>query len=812
MESAVRYDFSFPPKSTSLNNNNNIHTVSSNVNTSGNTQQMSHSNPHTIFSQRNNNNYHHQNHHHHHQQQQQQYNYHNNHHQNYNNNHLSGTGNYTHSSSSLAKSASTSLLTCVSQQQQQQQNSNNNYNINNNNNNNNPKYANNNFCNSCNHNVVITATTATTPTTTAEPSSSLTTNNNNNSTYNLNDKSQNSSKSGVKNQNAAIIGAPGTPKDGNCSFTFDDLKNTLAFMEDSPQVNANNNNNTNTNSNPPAINNTNPGPNQLLMVKLDTNPQSDGSLSSSGSSSSGLSSGSSSCNSCYSHNNNQQQQQHQQQQQQQIPKSNSNPMLALSSSSSSALSGSPSNSSSNTTSPTSIGGRSSSKNCTCTSNAQYHQHQNNVLDLLVKKSTSSELDHHTNQHLNNTNTNNNNNNPNPYGRGGSSSSLITPVNNKNTLNLNSNTLLGNMSQNATTTLGPNINVAIESAAKKYRCAAQISEASCCWKGKLPPKQYKTPIVYSTKVFVGGLPWDITEEDILKEFGVFGPCRVEWTNKEKFNLLSNSQQQTSEPSFNDIGNNQVNSNPFQYQNSNQSFRRQSMGNLPNKQQQSTPNNSQQPSDMNPKHRLSPGFAYVIYESEYSVRTLVGNCIEDYQNGRDRVEYYFKISTRRVRNKEVQIIPWILADNNFALCTPKELDPKKTVFVGNLHGTMTARDLAHIMNELFGCVVYAGIDIDKLKYPIGSGRVTFSHQQNFMRAVRAAFVDIQSNKFSKRIQIDPYLEDVQCCLCYSDKGVYFCRDFQCFNYYCGACWDKQHSYNQLGNHKPLMRKREHGMSTN
>lgn len=169
----------------------------------------------------------------------------------------------------------------------------------------------------------------------------------------------------------------------------------------------------------------------------------------------------------------------------------------------------------------------------------------------------------------------------------------------------------------------------------------------------------------------------------------------------------------------------------------------------------------------KQRTSPGFAYVIYESEYSVRALVSNCIEDYQNGRDRVEYFFKISTRRVRNKEVQIIPWILADNNFATCNLKDLDPKKTVFVGNLHGTMTARDLAHIMNELFGGVVYAGIDIDKLKYPIGSGRVTFAHQQNFMRAVRAAFVDIQSLKFSKRIQIDPYLEDVQCFLCMTDK---------------------------------------------
>jgi cytoplasmic polyadenylation element-binding protein len=77
-----------------------------------------------------------------------------------------------------------------------------------------------------------------------------------------------------------------------------------------------------------------------------------------------------------------------------------------------------------------------------------------------------------------------------------------------------------------------INVAVETAAKKYRCAAQVSEATCCWKGKLPPKQYKTPIVYSTKVFVGGLPWDITEEDLVKEFGMFGPCRVEWTNKER----------------------------------------------------------------------------------------------------------------------------------------------------------------------------------------------------------------------------------------------------------------------------------------
>jgi cytoplasmic polyadenylation element-binding protein len=327
-----------------------------------------------------------------------------------------------------------------------------------------------------------------------------------------------------------------------------------------------------------------------------------------------------------------------------------------------------------------------------------------------------------------------------------------------------------------------VNTEVEIAAKKYRCAAQISEASCAWKGKLPPKQYKIPIVYSKKVFVGGLPWDITEEDLTKEFGQFGPCHVEWTNKEKFNLSSTHQ-----------------SNGQQASNQYRNYR--SMSNLNQRATQSTSESLSAS-----KQRSSPGFAYVIYDNEYSVRSLVGNCIEDYANGRDRVEFYFKISTRRVRNKEVQIIPWILADNNYALCTPKELDPKKTVFVGNLHGTMTARDLAHIMNELFGCVVYAGIDIDKLKYPIGSGRVTFSHQQNFMRAVRAAFVDIQASKFSKRIQIDPYLEDLQCCVCYMEKGIYFCRDLQCFNYYCGSCWPKEHSNDLMDNHKPLMRKRE------
>lgn len=37
----------------------------------------------------------------------------------------------------------------------------------------------------------------------------------------------------------------------------------------------------------------------------------------------------------------------------------------------------------------------------------------------------------------------------------------------------------------------------------------VNEATCTWSGQLPPRNYKNP-VYSCKVFLGGVPWDITE--------------------------------------------------------------------------------------------------------------------------------------------------------------------------------------------------------------------------------------------------------------------------------------------------------------
>ncbi|ELK18304.1 Cytoplasmic polyadenylation element-binding protein 1 [Pteropus alecto] len=277
---------------------------------------------------------------------------------------------------------------------------------------------------------------------------------------------------------------------------------------------------------------------------------------------------------------------------------------------------------------------------------------------------------------------------------------------------------------------------IEREARLHRQAAAVNEATCTWSGQLPPRNYKNP-VYSCKVFLGGVPWDITEAGLVNTFRVFGSLSVEWPGKDG------------------------------------------------------------------KHPRCPpkGYVYLVFELEKSVRALLQACSHDPLSPDGLSEYYFKMSSRRLRCKEderllfshlfspfghvdtvkvssswvgVQVIPWVLADSNFVWSPFQRFDPSRTVFVGALHGMLNAEALAAILNDLFGGVVYAGIDTDKHKYPIGSGRVTFNNQRSYLKAVSAAFVEIKTTKFTKKVQIDPYLEDSLCHICSSQPGPFFCRD--------------------------------------
>lgn len=319
-------------------------------------------------------------------------------------------------------------------------------------------------------------------------------------------------------------------------------------------------------------------------------------------------------------------------------------------------------------------------------------------------------------------------------------------------------------------------------ARFHRSSAAHYDATCTWSGVLPPRSHRL-VTYSSKIFLGGMPWDISEQSLVQIFKPFGSIKVEWPGKE---------QQATQPK---------------------------------------------------------GYVYIIFESDKQVKALLQACTYSDANGYGgsssrggggsgnssgmmssscgsddmqlvplsqamankqqpvsmaNARINFKISSKRIKSKDVEVIPWNIADSNYVKSTSQKLDPTKTVFVGALHGQLTAEGLAKIMNDLFDGVVYVGIDTDKYKYPLGSARVTFNNSRSYMKAVVAAFIEIKTAKFTKKLQVDPYLEDSLCSMCGVQHGPYFCREIVCFRYFCRSCWQFQHNRDvSLQNHKPLTR---------
>ncbi|OQR70905.1 hypothetical protein BIW11_11325, partial [Tropilaelaps mercedesae] len=323
---------------------------------------------------------------------------------------------------------------------------------------------------------------------------------------------------------------------------------------------------------------------------------------------------------------------------------------------------------------------------------------------------------------------------------------------------------------------------IEREAKRRRTSAFQSDTEYFWRGTLTPRLYESP-TYASKVFVGGLPYDVTSEMLAEIFGKFGA----------------SVQ------------------------------------LP------------------PRGR---GHAYLVFDSELQVQALLNAC-----ENKGFGLFYYWVPARRGKNRKAQIIPWAIensdwlaSDSDLALSSPSgstsassptfgsdtssnassestyeellnfDLTPpspqalstpprvqcdsnggtkQNTVFVGGLHGEITAEGLQTILSELFGPIIHVGIDTDRNRYPNGSARVTFATASSFRHAVLAEYVYVETGRFSKTIQLDAYIEDGSCSICRISTPV-FCRHPDCFRYYCATCF-LDHRTDATDYHPPVMRNR-------
>jgi RNA recognition motif-containing protein len=226
---------------------------------------------------------------------------------------------------------------------------------------------------------------------------------------------------------------------------------------------------------------------------------------------------------------------------------------------------------------------------------------------------------------------------------------------------------------------------VERQVRNRRNAACNSQPNRVWVGDFNIQMPKNT-GYSTKVFLGGVPWDISDAGLVEAFAAFGNVRVQWPGRDVRCAPGSSSQKA-------------------------------------------------------------GYVYLVFENERQVRNLLSNCTCDFSRGNMR--WLYKISSKRMRSKDVQVIPWSLSHSQHMSKPDQHLDPAKTVFVGALHGMTTAESLARVMNKLFQNVVYVSLDTDKHKYPLGSGRVTFSCAQSYMRAIKTGFVKIYSNLFEKTV---------------------------------------------------------------
>jgi len=313
-----------------------------------------------------------------------------------------------------------------------------------------------------------------------------------------------------------------------------------------------------------------------------------------------------------------------------------------------------------------------------------------------------------------------------------------------------------------------------------------------------------PFRFSKKAFAGGVPWEATEKNIIDAVSL-----------DSESLMKKAKQTDPKLCEKLIRTNIVIEYPTRQVSSGISNQNSI---LSSHKQKSKPSKSSQ--------NYFPGYVYLLFESsEYIQWITEEKCYRDENNPHSKLYFDINVGQNKpngqIQNRRVEFIPFDTQDSEWI--NPKYAhsnstsaggpsSTQKSAFVGALHGQMPAKMLAAIMSDLFGEVTSVFLDLDKWDYPIGSARVTFLSDKSLYSALDAGLVDVHTDRFYKRIQIDPYLKVSSCHSCHSTTTpTYFCRDSKCYAYFCKDCWFWRHNApsgdlacdQNLKNHVPLTR---------
>lgn len=279
-----------------------------------------------------------------------------------------------------------------------------------------------------------------------------------------------------------------------------------------------------------------------------------------------------------------------------------------------------------------------------------------------------------------------------------------------------------------------------------------------WHGNIPMKsepttmdQYQTTNHFSQKVFLGGIPAELTEAELQLVLKKFGKCSIKWPKHSS----SNHSQDFCYVVFRES---------------------RSVVELL-------------------KHCIRQQHSTIDYFLHIHITSSTN------------------LLTRTKRLKPIQIVPWNVRDSVYAMdqlnTSTQEMKFKewsRTIFVSPLHGKMTAFSLASIMSDVFGRVSTAQINTDKYGYPTGTGTVLFADSHSYRQAVSAGAIDIECDIFHKLLRIDPFLrENEPCAFCPATADL-FCRNVYCLRSFCKQCWMNKHGSKSLVDHQPATRRQQ------